>query len=81
LAKEVSMAARTTTTKKADPFQTIAVKAYERFLSRGGEHGYDVEDWLVAESEVVNGARPKRVVSKPRITTKAKTATKTAKKS
>jgi hypothetical protein len=69
------MAARTTTTKKADPFQTIAVKAYERFLSRG------VEDWLVAESEVVNGARPKRVVSKPRITTKAKTATKTAKKS
>ena len=66
-----------TADKKADTAQSIAEKAYERFLSRGGEHGHDVEDWLAAESEL-NGARPKRVVSKPR-TAKAKTAT-TAKK-
>jgi hypothetical protein len=67
------MATRTTTTRKPDAAQNVAEKAYERFLSRGGEHGYDVEDWLAAESEV-NGMRPKRVVSKPR-TTKAKVAT------
>jgi Protein of unknown function (DUF2934) len=66
------MATRTTT-KKTDTAQSVAEKAYERFLSRGGEHGYDMEDWLAAESEV-NGTRPKRVVSKPR-TTKAKVAT------
>ena len=62
-----------TTTKKADTAQSIAAKAYERFLSRGGEHGHDMDDWLAAESEVT-GARPKRVVSKPRAT-KAKVAT------
>ena len=31
----------------------IAVRAYELFLERGGEHGRDVEDWLRAEREVV----------------------------
>jgi ribosomal protein L7/L12 len=30
----------------------IAVRAYERFLTRGGEHGHDVEDWLAAETEL-----------------------------
>ncbi len=31
----------------------IALRAYEIFLSRGGEHGYDVEDWLQAERQIV----------------------------
>lgn len=30
----------------------IARRAYERFLVRGGSHGYDVEDWLAAEREL-----------------------------
>jgi Protein of unknown function (DUF2934) len=30
----------------------IAVRAYELFLERGGEHGRDVEDWLRAEREL-----------------------------
>jgi DUF2934 family protein len=30
----------------------IALRAYELFLQRGGEHGRDVEDWLLAQSEL-----------------------------
>ena len=30
----------------------ISTRAYEIHLSRGGEHGRDVEDWLQAEREV-----------------------------
>ena len=32
--------------------ERIALRAYERFLARGGEHGHDVEDWLAAEAEL-----------------------------
>lgn len=51
--------------RNQDTNQMIAMKAYERFVSRGGEHGHDLDDWLAAESEV-NGDRPKRVVATPR---------------
>ena len=30
----------------------IARRAYDFYLARGCEHGYDVEDWLQAEREV-----------------------------
>ena len=30
----------------------IAMRAYERFLQRGGQHGRDFEDWLTAEREL-----------------------------
>jgi hypothetical protein len=30
----------------------IAEAAYQRYLSRGGEHGRDFDDWLEAEREV-----------------------------
>jgi hypothetical protein len=30
----------------------IKQRAYERFVSRGGVPGHDVEDWLQAESEI-----------------------------
>jgi HSP20 family molecular chaperone IbpA len=33
--------------------QSIAERAYELFLLRGGEHGHDLDDWLKAESELV----------------------------
>ena len=29
--------------------EALAKLAYELYLRRGGEHGYDVEDWLMAE--------------------------------
>jgi len=32
--------------------EEIAVRAYELFLERGGEHGKDVDDWLRAEREL-----------------------------
>jgi hypothetical protein len=32
----------------------IAMRAYERFCARGGEHGHDVEDWLAAEHELAS---------------------------
>lgn len=31
----------------------IAERAYEFFLARGGTDGYDVEDWLCAEAELI----------------------------
>ena len=32
--------------------EAIAARAYEKFLARGGEHGYHIEDWLAAEAEL-----------------------------
>jgi hypothetical protein len=32
--------------------EEIARRAYAIFLSRGGQHGYDVDDWLQAEYEL-----------------------------
>jgi hypothetical protein len=34
----------------------IALRAYELFLERGGEHGHDVDDWLRAEFELAPAA-------------------------
>lgn len=37
----------------SDPsFDDIARAAYERYLSRGGNHGRDFDDWLEAEREL-----------------------------
>jgi Protein of unknown function (DUF2934) len=35
--------------------QAIALRAYELFVERGGEHGKDVEDWIKAEKDVPHG--------------------------
>ena len=32
--------------------EQIAVRAYEIFVARGGQHGSDVADWLQAEREL-----------------------------
>jgi hypothetical protein len=32
--------------------QDVALHAYERYRTRGGEHGYDLEDWLRSEREL-----------------------------
>ena len=46
----------------------VAQRAYELFLARGGAHGNDVEDWLVAESELRRDRMPAgRRASSPRI--------------
>ena len=42
-----------------DPInEAIARRAYELFLSRGEEHGHDLDDWLQAERELGGAARP-----------------------
>ena len=30
----------------------IALRAYDLFIQRGGVHGHDLEDWLVAERQL-----------------------------
>jgi len=39
----------------AAPADAIGKRAYEIFISRGGEHGHDVADWLAAEAELSAG--------------------------
>ena len=35
--------------------QNIGDRAYGLFQQRGHEHGHDVEDWLLAETELLEG--------------------------
>src|SRR6476646_11682281 len=35
--------------------EDIRMRAYQRFLERGGGHGSDFEDWLEAERELKDG--------------------------
>jgi hypothetical protein len=39
--------------------ERIAARAYEIYLARGGGHGQDWEDWLIAERELANGRPPR----------------------
>ena len=34
--------------------EQIEQRAYELYEERGGTHGHDVEDWILAESEILN---------------------------
>ncbi|HWP84362.1 MAG TPA: DUF2934 domain-containing protein [Terriglobia bacterium] len=31
----------------------VAIRAYEIYLDRGGQHGRDIDDWLQAEAELL----------------------------
>jgi len=47
---------------RRDPItEAIALRAYELFLARGGQHGRDLEDWLQAERELLEAARSRRI--------------------
>ena len=35
------------------PQVTVIERAYELYISRGGEHGHDQDDWLRAEQEIL----------------------------
>ena len=45
-------ASRTKADDARPPHATIANRAYELFLQRGGGHGRDFDDWLAAEREL-----------------------------
>jgi len=32
--------------------EAVAARAFEYYLSRGGEHGRDMDDWLAAERDL-----------------------------
>jgi hypothetical protein len=40
------------------PFEDVARRAYELFISRGAEHGRDLDDWLEAERELGTNGKP-----------------------
>ena len=47
---------------RRDPItEAIALRAYELFLARGGQHGRDLDDWLRAERELLDAARSRRI--------------------
>ena len=35
----------------------IAMRAYQLFVARGGEHGRDLDDWLLAKQELLSPDR------------------------
>jgi len=35
----------------------IAARAYQLFVERGGEHGRDLDDWLLAKQELLSADR------------------------
>lgn len=34
-------------------YEEISLRAYQHWLSRGGTHGYDRDDWYSAEQELI----------------------------
>lgn len=50
------------------PIEEIAKRAYELFMARGGEHGNDIDDWLLAESELVRAKLTRQPKTSDRIT-------------
>ena len=54
LAEVSSQAAGRPQTAEDNPIhKEIELRAYQIFVERGGEPGHDVEDWLQAESELL----------------------------
>ncbi len=52
-AANVAASVRAATSRPGGPARDeIARRAYELFMARGGNHGYDIEDWLKAEREL-----------------------------
>jgi hypothetical protein len=37
--------------------EKVALRAYEIYEDRGGQHGRDIDDWLQAEAEVLSEVR------------------------
>jgi hypothetical protein len=58
-------ARKTRTTKTAPTLEQIQVRAYEIYLQRQGAPGNQIEDWLQAERELLEGSP-----NKPRKTTR-----------
>jgi hypothetical protein len=44
----------------ANVTDSVARRAFELFLARGGVHGYDLEDWFTAERQLNSRSAPKK---------------------
>jgi len=47
-----SVAATSSANTSHPTYEQIAEAAYQRYLSRGGDHGQDFQDWIEAEREL-----------------------------
>jgi hypothetical protein len=52
--------AKSTLTKRQPTHVQIANRAFEIYISRGGEHGHDVGDWFEAEQQLQVDLQPKK---------------------
>jgi Protein of unknown function (DUF2934) len=55
-----SVMAKVTLTKREPSHVQIADRAFEIYVSRGGEHGHDVGDWFEAERQLRTELQPKK---------------------
>jgi len=53
-ARATPAAARETASEDGPSLDDIRLRAYERYLERGGNHGQHFDDWLEAEKELRN---------------------------
>ena len=49
ITSQPSAATETTTSGIRVSMDDIRVRAFQMYQKRGGEHGYDIQDWLKAE--------------------------------
>jgi Protein of unknown function (DUF2934) len=52
--------AKVTVTKQKPTHLQIANRAFEIYVSRGGDHGHDVGDWFEAERQLQTEIQPKK---------------------
>ena len=52
---EQSIAPSETAERPQATVEDIAERAYALYLARGAQHGHDVEDWLQAERDLLDG--------------------------
>lgn len=55
-------------------YEDVARRAYELFLSRGAQHGCDVDDWLEAERQVTRDNGSPRTARRPASSARASRA-------
>jgi Protein of unknown function (DUF2934) len=47
--------------------EEIALRAYRRYLERGSTDGYDIDDWLAAEQELVRERLEPQPARRPKL--------------
>jgi hypothetical protein len=52
IARRPSAATESTTSGIRVPLDDIRVRAFHMYQKRGGQHGYDIQDWLNAERQI-----------------------------